>query len=113
MNAATIDDLVKGLGLTYPELVASGMHLPGGPPTGIFEDSDTISMSPKAGIELEFWSTTQRFETLYISLLKRFPEQSAYKGRLPYHLKIKMNQKWVRSHHGEPLESGAPIESRC
>ncbi|WP_097303611.1 DUF6392 family protein [Pseudomonas chlororaphis] len=108
MNAALIDDLVKSLGRTYPEMITSGMYLPGGPPEGIFEDSDTITMSPEAGIELEFWASTQRFEALYISLLKRFAEQSAYKGKLPYHLEIKMNQKWVRSHHGEPLESGAP-----
>lgn len=108
MNAALIDDLVKSLGRTYPEMIASGMYLPGGSPKGIFEDSDTIAMSPEAGIELEFWASTQRFEALYISLLKRFPEQSTYKEKLPYHLETKMNQKWVRSHHGEPLESGAP-----
>ncbi|MGE7955697.1 DUF6392 family protein [Pseudomonas sp. NPDC089530] len=103
-----IDELVKKIGSTYPELIASRMSLPGGPPEGIFEDSDTTAMSPEAGIELEFWAGTQRFEALYVFLLKRFSEQSTYKGKLPYHLEIKMNQKWVRSHHGEPLESGAP-----
>lgn len=81
MNAATIDDLIKALGSTYPELITSGLHLPGAPPKGIFEDSDTIAMSPEAGIELEFWASTQRFEALYISLLKRFAEQSTYKGK--------------------------------
>ncbi|MEW7855115.1 DUF6392 family protein [Pseudomonas chlororaphis] len=108
MTTVIINDLVKSLGRTYPEMTASGMYLPGGPQKGIFEDSDTIAMSPEAGIELEFWASTQRFEALYISLLKRFPEQSIYKGKLPYHLETKMNQQWVRSHQGEPLESGAP-----
>ena len=36
MSAAMIDDLVKSLGRTYSELIASGMYLPGGPPKGMF-----------------------------------------------------------------------------
>ncbi|WP_411731428.1 hypothetical protein [Pseudomonas chlororaphis] len=47
MNAAMIDDLVKNLGSTYPELMTSGLPLPGGPPKGIFEDSDTITVTPE------------------------------------------------------------------
>jgi len=43
MSSAMIDDLVKSLGRTYPALVASEIHLPSGPPTGIFEDSDTFA----------------------------------------------------------------------
>lgn len=108
MNAALIDDLVKSLGRTYPELITSGMYLPGDPPKGIFEDSDTLSMSPFQGVELEFWAKTQRFEALYISLLESFPEAPTYQGNLPYQLKKKMTQDWVRNQYGEPLESGAP-----
>ncbi|WP_045882961.1 DUF6392 family protein [Pseudomonas chlororaphis] len=108
MNAAMIDDLVKSLGRTYPEMIASGMYLPGEPPRGMFEDVDTIAMWPGAGIELEFWASTQRFEALYISLQKSFPEESIYKGILPYQLISKMSRDWVRSRFGPPLESGAP-----
>ncbi|OLF53837.1 pyocin immunity protein [Pseudomonas chlororaphis] len=108
MNAAMIDDLVKCLGRSYSEMIATGMYLPGEPPKGMFEDVDTMAMWPMAGIELEFWASTQRFEALYISLQKSFPEESIYKGNLPYQLIPRMNQDWVRSRFGPPLESGAP-----
>ncbi|AVO59285.1 DUF6392 family protein [Pseudomonas chlororaphis] len=110
MNAATIDDLVKSLGRTYPEMIASGMYLPGGPPKGIFEDSDTVAMSPEPGIELGFWASSQRFEMLFISLLESFQGESIYKGSLPYQLKNRMDQGWIRSRYGEPLESRAPFK---
>ncbi|NBF03042.1 pyocin immunity protein [Pseudomonas sp. Fl5BN2] len=103
-----IDELVKSLGRTYPEMIASGMYLPGGPPKGIFEDSDTLSMSPGPGIELGFWARNQRFEDLFVTFLKGFEGEQTYTGSLPYQLKTKMNQAWVRSQYGEPLESGAP-----
>ncbi|AZD67102.1 hypothetical protein SAMN04489802_3310 [Pseudomonas chlororaphis] len=110
MNSAMIDDLVKSLGRTYPALVASEIHLPCGPPTGIFEDSDTLSMSPEPGIELGFWASNQRFEDLFITFLETFPGRPTYKGGLPYQLKTKMNQSWVRSQYGEPLESKGPYK---
>lgn len=75
-----IDDLVKSLGRTYPELIASGVYLPGGPPTGIFDDSDTLSMAPESGLEMGFWGSNLRFETLFISLLESFEGESTYKG---------------------------------
>ena len=110
MNAVMIDDLVKSLGRTYPEMIASGMYLPGGPPKGIFEDSETLAMSPEPGIELGFWAKSQRFEMLFISLLESFQGKSLYKGSLPYQLKSQMNQGWIRSRFGEPLESKAPFK---
>ncbi len=110
MNAVMIDDLVKSLGRTYPEMIASGMYLPDGPPKGIFEDSDTLAMSPEPGIELGFWAKSQRFEMLFISLLESFQGKSLYKGSLPYQLKSQMNQGWIRSRFGEPLESKAPFK---
>ncbi|MGE7955696.1 DUF6392 family protein [Pseudomonas sp. NPDC089530] len=105
-----IDDLVKSLGRTYPEMIASGMYLPGEAPKGIFEDSDTVAMSPWPGVELGFWASSQRFEILFVSLLKSFQEESIYKGSLPYQLKSRMNQEWIRSRYGEPLESRAPFK---
>ncbi|ROL89303.1 pyocin immunity protein [Pseudomonas chlororaphis] len=110
MNAVMIDDLVKSLGRTYPEMIASGMYLPDGPPKGIFEDSDTLAMSPEPGIELGFWAKSQRVEMLFISLLESFQGKSLYKGSLPYQLKSQMNQGWIRSRFGEPLESKAPFK---
>ncbi len=110
MNAVMIDDLVKYLGRTYPEMIASGVQLPGGPPKGIFNDSDTVAMSPWPGIELNFWASSQRFEMLFISLLESFEGASIYKGSLPYQLKNRMDQGWIRSRYGEPLESRAPFK---
>lgn len=110
MSAEIIDELVKSLGRTYPEMISSGMYLPGGPPKGIFEDSDTSSMSPESGIELEFWAKNQRFEVLFIGLLEFFEGKSTYKGTLPYELKARMSQGWIRSKFGEPLESKAPFK---
>ncbi|MGY3255650.1 hypothetical protein ACVWWS_003072 [Pseudomonas chlororaphis] len=92
MNAVMIDDLVKSLGRTYPEMIASGMYLPGGPPKGIFEDSDTLAMSPEPGIELGFWAKSQCFEMLFISLLESFQGKSLYKGAYPTNLKT----EWIR-----------------
>lgn len=100
-----LDDLIKALGRTYPEMIASGMYLPGGPPKGIFDDSDRVTVSPEPGIELGFWASTQRFENLFITFLEGFEGEPIYRGNLPYQLKTKMNQKWVRSQYGEPLES--------
>ncbi|OLF53838.1 DUF6392 family protein [Pseudomonas chlororaphis] len=110
MNAAVLDEFIKNLGCTYPELIASGMYLPGGPPTGIFEDSNTLSMSPEPGIELEFWASNERFEDLFITFLETFPGRPTYKGSLPYQLKTRMSQSWVRSQFGEPLESKGPYK---
>ncbi|WP_331711841.1 DUF6392 family protein [Pseudomonas chlororaphis] len=109
-NAAMIDKLVKSLGHTYPEMIALGMYLPSGPPKGIFEDSDTVAMSPEPGVELGFWAKSQRFEMLFISLLESFQGKSLYKGNLPFQLKSRMNQGWIRSRCGEPLESKAPFK---
>ncbi|MGE7955698.1 hypothetical protein ACQKQA_03695 [Pseudomonas sp. NPDC089530] len=39
MNAVMIDDLVQYLGRTYPEMISSGMQIPGGPPKGIFDSA--------------------------------------------------------------------------
>ncbi|RON93353.1 hypothetical protein BK635_00650 [Pseudomonas chlororaphis] len=47
-----IDDLIKNMGRTYSELIASGMYLPGGPPKGMFEGDESSFMSPAAGIDL-------------------------------------------------------------
>ncbi|EZI30104.1 DUF6392 family protein [Pseudomonas extremaustralis] len=109
MNAAMIDDLVKSLGRTYPELIASGMYLPGGPPKGMFEGDEQSSISPAPGIDLGF-SASQHLESLYIYLHKVSDTGSAYAGSLPYRLQRRMNQAWVRSHYGEPLASKAPFK---
>ncbi|NNA09329.1 pyocin immunity protein [Pseudomonas lundensis] len=110
MNAAMIDDLVKSLGRTYPEMVASGLYLPGGPPIGMFDDSDTLSMMTAPGVELGFWASNKRFEKFFISLLESFEGESLYKGALPYELKSYMNQGWIISKFGTPLESRAPFK---
>lgn len=109
-STAMLDDLIKALGRTYPEMIASGMYLPGGAPKGIFEDSDTLAMSPVPGIELDFWASSQRFVMLFISLLESFQGESIYQGSLPYQLKSRMDQGWIRSRYGEPLESRAPFK---
>ena len=110
MNAAMIDDLVKSLGRTYPEMVASGLYLPGGPPIGMFDDSDTLSMMTAPGVELGFWASNKRFEKIFISLLESFEGESLYKGILPYEIKSYMNQGWIISKFGMPLESRAPFK---
>ncbi|BBN55246.1 hypothetical protein TRE132_33710 [Pseudomonas chlororaphis subsp. aurantiaca] len=110
MNAVMIDKLVKNLGRTYPEMIASGMYLPGGPPTGIFEDSDTLSMAPESGLEMGFWASNLRFEIFFISLLESFEGASTYAGGLPYKLETRMSQQWVRSRFGEPFASRAPFK---
>ncbi|ROL89305.1 DUF6392 family protein [Pseudomonas chlororaphis] len=109
MNAAMIDDLIKNMGKTYSELIASGMYLPGGPPKGMFEGDESSFMSPAAGIDLGF-SGTQLFDSLAIYLHKTSDDDSVYENGLPYQLQRRMNQAWVRSHYGEPLESKAPFK---
>ncbi|WP_162095402.1 DUF6392 family protein [Pseudomonas chlororaphis] len=109
MNAAMIDDLIKNIGRTYSELISSGMYLPGGPPKGMFEGDETSFMSPAAGIDLGF-SSTQHFDSLSIYLHKTSDDDSVYENGLPYQLQRRMNQAWVRSHYGEPLESKAPFK---
>ncbi|MCO7579734.1 MULTISPECIES: DUF6392 family protein [Pseudomonas] len=103
-----IDELVKSLGRTYPEMISSGMYLPGGPPEGMFGNSDTVEFSPEPGIELRFWASTKRFEKLFVTFLEGFEGEQIYTGSLPYELRNRMNQAWVRSQYGEPLDSGAP-----
>ena len=110
MNAVMIEGLVKSLGRTYPEMVASGLYLPGGPPKGMFDDSDTLSMMTAPGVELGFWASNKRFEKTFISLLESFEGESLYKGMLPYELKGYMSQGWVISRFGTPLESRAPLK---
>ena len=61
VNAEMIDDLVKSFGRTYSEMVAAGLYLPGGPPKGMFDDSDTLSMTTAPGVELGFWASNKRF----------------------------------------------------
>ena len=109
MNAAMIDDLVKSLGCTYSELTASGMYLPGGPPKGMFDVDETSYMSPAPGIDLGFLAN-QHLGSIHIYLLKTFNDDSVYEGCLPYQLQRRMDQAWVRSHYGEPLESKGPIK---
>lgn len=95
---------------TYPEMISSGIYLPDSPPKGIFEDSATLAMTPEPGIELDFWASSQRFETLFISLLESFEREPTYKGKLPYELKKRINQGWMRSQYGEPFASRAPFK---
>ena len=109
MNAAMIDDLDKSLGCTYSELTASGMYLPGGPPKGMFDVDETSYMSPAPGIDLGFLAN-QHLGSIHIYLLKTFNDDSVYEGCLPYQLQRRMDQAWVRSHYGEPLESKGPIK---
>lgn len=109
MNAAMIDDLIKSMGSTYSELIASGMYLPGGPPKGMFAGDETSSMSPASGIDLGF-SANQHFESLQIYLHKTSDENPVYESGLPYKLRHRMSQNWVRSHYGKPLESKAPFK---
>ncbi|MBT2375779.1 DUF6392 family protein [Pseudomonas fluorescens] len=109
MNAAMIDDLVKALGLTYRELIASGMYLPDGPPKVMFEGDESGFMSPAPGIDLSF-SADQQLECLYIYLHKVPHEDPTYEGSLPYQLQRRMNQSWVRSQYGESLASKAPFK---
>ncbi|MGY2291840.1 DUF6392 family protein [Pseudomonas sp. SDO528_S397] len=109
MNAAMIDDLIKSLGRTYAELVASGMYLPNGPPKNMFEGDETSSMSPAPGLELGF-SASQHLESLYIYLHTTPKEYPAYDGNLPYALQRRMNQAGVRSRYGEPSASKQPFK---
>ncbi len=110
MNAAMIGNFVKSLGRTYSEMVAAGLYLPGGPPIGMFEDSDTLSMMTAPGVELGFLASNKQFEKIFISLLESFEGETFYKGTLPYELKSYMNQGWIISKFGTPLESRAPFK---
>lgn len=110
MNAAMIDDLVKCLGMSYSEMVASGLYLPGGPPKGMFDDSDTLSMVTAPGVELGFLASNERFEVLFISLLESVEGEELYTEGLPYGLKTRMSKQWVIAKFGEPLESKAPFK---
>ena len=47
---------------------------------------------------------------MFISLLESFEGESLCKGTLPYELKNHMNQGWIISKFGMPLESRAPFK---
>ena len=87
MNAAMIGNFVKSLGRTYSEMVVAGLYLPGGPPIGMFEDSDTLSMMTAPGVELGFLASNKQFEKIFISLLESFEGEPFI--REPYLMNLK------------------------
>jgi hypothetical protein len=108
-NAQAIERWIRNLGKSHSSLVNSGV-IPAVPLTRLYEDSQSLEVTPCPGIELSFWFETQRFEALYILRISQDPIKAPpYSGSLPAPFDTLKNQSDVRSVLGEPYRSNGPM----
>lgn len=109
MKSEIIERWISSLGKTYPELLVNGT-LPKTELIELFPDIDEVYCEPAAGIELQFWAKTERFENLHITFLHTTPSTTRYVGELPPPYSLQMNQSLVHELFGIPFEATGPIK---
>jgi hypothetical protein len=108
-NAQAIELWIRNLGKSHSNLVNSGV-IPAVPLTRLYEDSQSLEVTPCPGIELSFWFESQRFEAIYIVRISQDPIKApAYCGSLPAQFDALKTQSDVRDTLGEPYSSRGPM----
>lgn len=108
MDSQTIQLWINSLGLGFAELVAKGT-IPNQPLIKPFGQSNWLTMHPVAGVELVFKDETNYLEQVLITLISTVG-QPVYTADLPAPFTLNMNQRWVRSVLGEPMETKGPAK---
>lgn len=111
LNANQLIDLVKGLGLTHKELVATSL-IKNETLTPLFneEENEDLIYKPEQGIELWFWKKTTKLERIVITLIPRSAGKSAYTGELPAPFSHRMDQDSIQKKLGIPDHSKGPAK---
>lgn len=109
MNALKIEELIKNLGQTYEDLLLKSL-IPDEELIEIFPGVDELYIQPEEGVEMSFWAETERFESLYITLLKTPISTIEYRGELPAPYSLNMTQSTAHALFGEPFESSGPTK---
>lgn len=106
-NAQAIELWIKNLGKSHSSLVQENL-IPALPLKRLYDESNSLGIEPCAGIELNFWFETQRFEEIVISLIAQDPKLPAYGGTLPSPFDTFENDVDVHAEFGEPYKSEPP-----
>ncbi|KFE45958.1 DUF6392 family protein [Pseudomonas syringae] len=104
-----LDELIKRLGQTYETLKSEGLASKK-KPTGMFADDDELYLDIEAGLTISFYTETEVFEKLYITLSKTPSLHHVYKGQLPAPYEEAINQSAVHDLFGEPLYYSGPVK---
>lgn len=109
MNITTIERWITKLGQPYDTLIAE-QSIPSKPLVEHYPGRDWLTIQPAPGLELSFWAETQRFETLFITLLDAMPGIPIYNGELPKPYSSTMSQSDVHILFTTPLEVQGPVK---
>jgi hypothetical protein len=96
------------LGRTYDELISESV-LADEDFIEIFPGADELYLEPIVGVSLSFSAESERFEAIFITLIKTMPNLAVYEGELPASYSLEMNQRDVHELKGEPWKSLGPI----
>ncbi|MFJ7315447.1 DUF6392 family protein [Pseudomonas sp. NPDC098747] len=110
MKSTNLELLITKLGASHSNLISDGI-VSNKPLERLYQDSDSLELEPEPGLELIFYSDTERFEAIQITLGNNMGEKlEIYKGELPEGYAIATNQSLVRAIFGTPFQTKGPME---
>lgn len=110
MSASAIEDWIKGLGRSHPQLLAAAL-IPGNELSELFPGDNQVYLEPQKGISMTFREDDRRLESFCITLVEAFVGEQLYTGELPAPYSTVMNKLSVNALFGTPAESSAPTTS--
>lgn len=110
MNNSDFANLISNMGSCHSALIEKGL-IPDTELVHLYEDEDTLELQIAPGVELVFYSETQRFEMITLSFKRRFNNvMSDFKAILPKPLDSVENQTEVHKELGPPMFTKSELD---
>lgn len=110
MNNNDFANLISNLGSSHSTLIEKGL-IPDKELVHLYEDEDTLELEIAPGVELVFYSETQRFEMITLSFKRAFNNvEYSFKAILPKPLDSVETQTEVHEQLGAPMFTKSQLD---
>ena len=110
MNNNYFANLISNMGSSHSALIEKGL-IPETELVHLYEDGDTMELEIAPGVELVFYSETQRFEMITLSFKRSSNNVTAdFKASLPKPLERIENQTEVHKELGAPMFTKSQLD---
>lgn len=110
MNNNYFADIISNMGSFHSTLVEKGL-IPDTDLVQLYEDEDTLELEIAPGVELVFYSETQRFEMITLSFKRSSNNVTAdFKASLPKPLDRVENKSEVHKELGAPMFTKSQLD---
>lgn len=110
MNNNYFANIISNMGSSHSTLIEKGL-IPATELVHLYKDEDTMELEIAPGVELVFYSETQRFEMITLSFKRAFNNvTSEFKAILPKPLDSIENQNEVHKELGIPMFTKSQLD---